>query len=240
MPVLDMSEKPKILIVEDEKAILQGLIDVFVFHGFEVDHAMDGELGLDKALNKSYDLILLDVMLPLLDGFSLCNRIREKDLQLPIVMLTAKSTEQDIITGLTLGADDYISKPFSVRELVLRVQSVLKRTQQQIDQNEIIDVGLIQIDTVNLQQINASPPLSFTHREIEILHFLQQHGNRPVTREELLEQVWGYRQPQFIETRTVDIHIAKLRRKIEQNPKKPKFLVTVRGQGYRLLAHATE
>lgn len=230
-----MSNKPKLLIVEDEQAILQGLMDVFVFHGYQVDAAMDGKAGLEKALSQEYDLILLDVMLPYIDGFSICNKVREKDLRQPIIMLTAKSSEQDIITGLTLGADDYISKPFSVRELVLRVESVLKRAQKQLQDIEILSIGNIRIDTANLQQIESHKPQQFTRREIEILHYLQQHHQRPVPREELLEKVWGYLRAENIETRTVDIHIAKLRRKIETNPKQPKYLLTIRGEGYRLM-----
>lgn len=232
-----MSGKPRLLVVEDEQAILQGLIDVFVFHGYDVDSAMDGKTGLDKALHGNYDLILLDVMLPYVDGFTICNRIRERDLQQPVIMLTAKSSEEDIITGLTLGADDYITKPFSVRELVLRVESVLRRTLKRVDQTEVIEVGEIRIDTANLQQLDCDKPRQFTRREIEILHYLLQHGQRPVPREELLEKVWGYRQAASVETRTVDIHIAKLRRKIEIDPKQPKYLLTIRGEGYRLVNH---
>jgi two-component system response regulator RegX3 len=232
-----MKVKTKLLIVEDETAILQGLLDVFVFHGYQVDSAPDGKQALEKVFENAYDLILLDVMLPFIDGFSVCNQIRDKDLQLPIIMLTAKSTEEDIITGLTLGADDYISKPFSVRELVLRVESVLKRTLQRAAQVPVMAVGDIQIDTANLVQLHGDKAQHFTRREVELLHYLQQHGQRPVPREELLEKVWGYRQAESIETRTVDIHIAKLRRKIEPDPKQPKYLLTIRGEGYRLLSN---
>ena len=229
-----MSSKPKLLIVEDEQAILLGLIDVFIFHGFDVDSADDGQVGLDKALTKSFDLILLDVMLPSMDGFEICNKIRAEDKRLPIIMLTAKSSEQDIITGLTLGADDYIAKPFSIRELVLRVNSVLKRTQPHNRQNTFLQIGSMQIDTANLVQIDSSNPCSFSRRELDILGYLQNNSERPVSREELLEQVWGYKRADSIETRTVDIHIAKLRRKIEADPKQPKHLLTIRGEGYRL------
>ncbi|MGR9099676.1 MAG: response regulator transcription factor [Gammaproteobacteria bacterium] len=232
-----MPEKPRLLIVEDEEAILNGLIDVFVYHGFDVDFAMDGRAGLDKALNGRYSLILLDVMLPSMDGFSLCNRIREKDLNQPIIMLTAKSTEQDIVTGLTLGADDYVAKPFSVRELVLRVEAVLKRTRPKAGKEATLEIADgMKIDTLNLVQRDVPEPLTFTRREIEILRYLQSRQERPVTREELLENVWGYRRADAIETRTVDIHIAKLRRKIEPDPKHPRYLVTLRGEGYRLFA----
>ena len=230
-----MQRKSKLLIVEDELAICQGLVDVFVFHGFDADAAVDGRDGLNKALSGNYALILLDVMLPELDGFSICNKIRETDKHQPIIMLTAKSSEQDIITGLTLGADDYIAKPFSVRELVLRVESVLKRSDRLCREAKVIQVGKIKIDTANLIQIDNTSPLSFTRREIDILQYLQQHAERPVSRDELLEVVWGYKHADSIETRTVDIHIAKLRRKIEPDPKQPRVLVTLRGEGYRLL-----
>ena len=226
--------KLKLLIIEDEQAILQGLVDVFVFHGFEVDSAADGKEGLEKALTGEYALILLDIMLPTLDGYTICNKIREHDRNQPIIMLTAKASEQDIIMGLTLGADDYIAKPFSVRELVLRVNAVLKRNHQQEHGISILQVGEMQIDTANLIQINSEHPHSFSRRELDILSFLQTNSERPVSREELLEQVWGYKQADAIETRTVDIHIAKLRRKIETDPKQPERLVTVRGEGYRL------
>jgi two-component system response regulator RegX3 len=176
-------------------------------------------------------------MLPFIDGFTICNKIREQDKNQAIIMLTAKSTEQDIITGLTLGADDYISKPFSIRELVLRVNTVLKRSGLNLQQNSTLQIGNMQIDTANLVQIHAEQPCSFSRRELEILLYLQTHSERPISREELLEKVWGYQQADAIETRTVDIHIAKLRRKIEKNPKQPQFLLTVRGEGYRLLAN---
>ena len=196
---------------------------------------MDGQEGLQKAITGNYALILLDVMLPGLDGFSICNRIRERDLEQPVILLTAKAAEQDVINGLTLGADDYITKPFSVRELVLRVEAVLKRSRRQLREKAIIKVGDIKIDSYNLMQLDSSEPLRFTRREIDILQYLLNHTERPVPRDELLEQVWGYRQASTIETRTVDIHIAKLRRKIEKNSKHPQYLVTLRGEGYRLI-----
>ena len=230
-----MTNKLKLLIIEDEPAILQGLVDVFIFHSFDVDSADDGKAGLEKALTGKHDLILLDVMLPSIDGFTICNKIREQNKHQPIIMLTAKSSEEDIINGLTLGADDYIAKPFSIRELVLRVNTVLKRTKLHTQINPVLQVGEIQIDTANLIQINTSNPYAFSRRELDILHYLQQHSERPVSREELLEQVWGYKQADAIETRTVDIHIAKLRRKIESDPKLPERIVTVRGEGYRLI-----
>ena len=230
-----MQPKPKLLIIEDEEPIIQGLTDVFVFHGYQVDTAMDGQKGLNKALGGHYALILLDVMLPTIDGYSICNRIREQDRDQPIIMLTAKSTEEDIINGLSLGADDYIAKPFSVRELVLRVEAVLKRTLKLQQDCPVIQVGDIKIDSSNMVQLESSNPLKFTRRELRLLQYLQHHSERPVPRDELLEKVWGFRRADAIETRTVDIHIAKLRRKIEPDPKQPQFLITLRGEGYRLL-----
>ena len=244
-----MDRKLKLLIIEDEEAILQGLTDLFVFHGYDVASATDGRRGLDMASTGTYDLIILDVMLPGLDGFAVCNEIRQQDRDQPIIMLTAKTAEDDILTGLTLGADDYISKPFSVRELVLRVEAVLRRSQKVRRQERHFEVGNhLCIDTANLvghyvcqppsspsSSGSANDPIVFTRREIDILQYLHQHADRIVSREELLAEVWGYAQPDSIETRTVDIHIAKLRRKIEPDPKTPVFLITLRGEGYKLL-----
>lgn len=227
-----MSQKPRILIVEDELAILKGLIDVFVYHGFDVESAEQGGDGLHKALNGKFDLILLDVMLPEIDGFEICNRIRQRDLQQPVIMLTAKSSDDDIVQGLTLGADDYVTKPFSITELVLRVKAVLRRTG--FDDGNVREIRLVNglnIDTENL----CAGEVVFTRREMELLRYLSQQSDRPVPREELLARVWGYSNQHDIETRTVDIHIAKLRSKIETDPSCPQAIVTVRGAGYRLM-----
>ncbi|MEE9339134.1 MAG: response regulator transcription factor [Methylococcaceae bacterium] len=229
-------QKIKILIVEDEVAIREGLIDVFVYHGYEVDSSGDGKEGLEKAISGQFDLVLLDVMLPGLNGFEICNRIRENDRDQAIIMLTAKSSDEDIIEGLSMGADDYVSKPFSIAQLVLRVQAVLRRTHSVINlENQLELGGNITIDCQNYSGIRGDKVLAFTRREIEILLYLQANTQRPVPREELLNKVWGYANTVDLETRTVDIHIAKLRRKIENNPSNPDYLITVRGAGYRLL-----
>jgi two-component system response regulator RegX3 len=236
-----MNRKLRLLIVEDEEAIRTGLIDLFVFHGYEVDFAADGNDGLKKALSGNYDLILLDVMLPGMDGFEICNRIRSQDRDQPIIMLTAKTSDEDIIQGLTLGADDYVAKPFSVAQLVLRVQAVLRRSRGGDDANNTIRLGdAIEIDGANLAGRRDGESLSFTRREIEILQYLESNSSRPVSRDELLHKVWGYAKNADLETRTVDIHIAKLRRKIEPDATQPRFLVTVRGRGYRLLSEGGE
>jgi two-component system response regulator RegX3 len=231
-----MNQKPRILIVEDEEAIRVGLVDVFIYHGFAVDSAAEGSAGLHKALSGTFDMILLDVMLPDINGFDICNRIREQDKDQPIIMLTAKTSDEDIVHGLTLGADDYVAKPFSVAQLVLRVQAVLRRSRNSEASEHYIRLGdALVIDIRNLSGKRDDAPLSFTRREIEIIQYLHRHRERPVSREELLNKVWGYAKNADLETRTVDIHIAKLRRKIEANSAQPRFLTTVRGAGYRLL-----
>ena len=227
-----MAQKARLLIVEDEAAIRTGLVDVFVYHGYEVDTAEHGEIGLQKALSGRYDMILLDVMLPGVDGFEICNRIRQQDRQQAVIMLTAKSSDEDIVQGLTLGADDYVAKPFSVTQLVLRVQAVLRRAGIGEDSEREIRLnnGMI-VDALNL----CAGDTAFTRREMDLLLYLAQQHDRPVAREELLARVWGYANHLEIETRTVDIHIAKLRRKIETDPSRPETIVTVRGAGYRLM-----
>jgi two-component system response regulator RegX3 len=232
-----MTSKPRLLIIEDEPAIRTGLVDVFVYHGYEVEAAADGRDGLRKALEEPFDLALLDVMMPGMNGFDVCEEIRRAGRELAIIMLTAKSADEDIINGLTLGADDYVSKPFSVAQLVLRVQAVLRRTRGEVEAPPIIKLGDdVVIDTRNLSGVRGTQTLAFTRREMEILQYLNANGDHPASREELLAKVWGYARPLEMETRTVDIHIAKLRRKIEASPGEPRYLVTVRGAGYRLLA----
>jgi len=230
-----MNRQIRVLVVEDEEAIREGLIDVLVFHGYDVDSAATGPEGLDKALTGRFDLILLDIMLPGIDGYEICDRIRAEDRYQPIIMLTAKSSDDEIIHGLKLGADDYVPKPFSVQQLVLRVEAVLRRSQVGQEQARTLSVGDVEIDTENLSGRIGDEDIAFTKREIEVLCFLAENSDRPVSRDELLARVWGYARGLEIETRTVDIHIAKLRRKIEADPKEPQVLITVRGAGYRLV-----
>jgi two-component system response regulator RegX3 len=231
-----MSRPARILIVEDEEAIREGLTDVLVFHKYETDSAATGPQGLEKALTGKFDLILLDIMLPGIDGYEICNRIRAVDRNQPIIMLTAKTSDEEIVQGLKLGADDYVAKPFSIQQLVLRIEAVLRRSRMGIEQARTISLDGIDIDTENMKGQSGANEIDFTRREIELLCYLARHPDRPVPREELLLKVWGYARNLDIETRTVDIHIAKLRRKIEQDPKEPRNLITVRGAGYRLIA----
>ena len=236
-----MTQNANILIVEDEPAIRMGLIDVFIYHGYTVDFADNGTEGLEKALTGEFDLILLDVMLPGINGFDICNRIREQSRDQAIIMLTAKSSDEDIIKGLSLGADDYVSKPFSVAQLVLRVQAVLRRSKPETQQNSRIMLdNETEIDCLNLSGKAGKNTLSFTRREIDLLQYLESHSQGPVSREELLHKVWGYANNVDLETRTVDIHIAKLRRKIEKDSASPAFLVTIRGAGYKLLCQSSK
>ena len=232
-----MNDKPHILVVEDEPAIRSGLVDVLVFHGYEVTAAADGIAGLEHALAGRFDLMLLDIMLPGMNGFDVCNAIREADKELPIIMLTAKVSDEDIVHGLRLGADDYVAKPFSVEQLVLRIGAVLRRTRPAPASTIVLttDTGAeTVIDTANLAANRGGEEIGFTRREMEILEYLHANADRPVSRSELLTEVWGYAPEADIETRTVDIHIAKLRRKLETDPKTPVHLTTVRGAGYRL------
>jgi len=179
--------KPCILVVEDEAAIRDGLADVLVYHGFRVDAVGDGRDGMHKALSGQYDLLLLDVMLPGCDGFAICDAVRKIDRDQPIIMLTAKTTDEDIVNGLSLGADDYIAKPFSIAQLVLRVKAVLRRSKTTAAAAAQIKLaGDVEIDTRNLSGRRGSAPLTFTRREMEILEYLQRNSERPVSRDERL------------------------------------------------------
>ena len=226
--------KPRLLIIEDEEAILEGLADVFVYNGYEVETATEGKSGLEMALAGGYHLVLLDIMIPGLDGFSVCDKIREVDRHLPIIMLTAKTSEEDIVKGLKLGADDYVPKPFSVAQLLARVEAVLRRSGKLHRDMNALNLGDLVVHPQQLMGTRDGEEIPFTQRELEILVYLNQHTVRPVSRQELLREVWGYANVDFLETRTVDIHIAKLRRKIERDSSQPELLVTVRGEGYQL------
>ena len=234
---MSMNNKAKILIVEDEEAIRSGLVDVFIYHGYEVGTAENGNDGLKQACSGQFDLVLLDVMLPGMNGFDILRQLREQDREQAVIMLTAKGTDEDIIEGLSLGADDYVAKPFSITQLVLRVEAVLRRTRPSEDNTIIIELDdTLKLDTQNLSADINQQTITFTRREMDILQYLHQHHGRPVPRDELLNRVWGYAKDLDLETRTVDIHIAKLRRKIEPVQARPQYLITVRGAGYKLLS----
>ena len=227
--------KAGILVVEDDPALLRGLSDFLVFNGFEVRAVEDGGLGLQTALDQAFDLVLLDVMLPTLDGFSICREIRRNKPNQAVIMLTAKGSEEDIVTGFKAGADDYINKPFSLRELMVRVQAVLRRSGKPIGE-EMIRFRDIVFDARQLKASLADRTTELTRREMDIMAYLHLNRDRIVSKKDLLRDVWNYSDPD-VETRTVDIHILKLRKKIsELDPDLP-FIETVRGEGYRLDDH---
>ncbi len=229
-----MPKKPKarILVVEDDQAICQGLLDVFVFNGYHATGVADGGEGLDKALNEQYDIIILDVMLPTCDGFTICKEVREKKPNQAIMMLTAKGAENDIVHGFKVGADDYVSKPFSLRELMVRVEAVLRRSGKITGDEEIKHKDLL-FDGKTLTATCGDHKMELTRKEMDIISYLFRHKDRIVSKKELLIEVWNYADAD-IETRTVDIHILKLRKKISTLNNGESFILTIRGEGYRL------
>lgn len=225
-------QSEKVLVVDDESPIADILKFNLEREGYHVLLAHDGEQAVDLALTELPDLVVLDIMLPGLDGFEACRLIRERS-AVPIIMLTAKETENDKVRGLELGADDYLTKPFSPRELVARVRALLRRTQGSMSQaegEERIYCGDMMIDLVNRRVYRAERETELTPREYELLAFLAARAGQVFARETLLEQVWGYQYPGDI--RTVDVTVRRLREKIEDDPSQPKFLLTKRSVGY--------
>jgi DNA-binding response OmpR family regulator len=230
----DTKNMVTILLIEDEPEMQRGLRDNLEFEGYKVDVAGDGKEGLKKLLNRTYDLVILDVMLPEMSGFDVCKRAREKGAGVPIVMLTAKGEEVDKVLGLELGADDYITKPFSLRELLARIKAVLRRKEGKSSESAgILKIGSIEIDFSTYSVSKKGKSIEMTPKECEILRFLWQHKNQTVSRDALLTNVWGY--DESISSRTVDNFIVKLRHKIEQSPSKPRHIITIHGIGYKLL-----
>ncbi len=224
--------KARILVVEDDPALLRGLVDVLIYNGYEVKGEEDGGQGLKAGLHEAYDLLLLDVMLPTLDGFSICKEIRKKKPGQGIIIITAKGAEDDIVTGFNAGADDYISKPFSLREVMVRVEAVLRRTGKNPGDLEIA-LGGIFFDGQNLVAEYQDQTAELTRKEMDIIAYLHHHRDRIVSKKELLTEVWHYADAD-IETRTVDIHMLKLRKKISQLIGDTPLITTIRGEGYRL------
>ena len=223
-----------ILIIEDEIAIAEGLVDLCELNGYRVKHVVDGESGLAEALSGQYGLVLLDLMLPGMDGFTVCDKIREKDKSLPIIILSAKNSDDDIINGLRFGADDYIPKPFSVPMLLARIEAVLRRSRQTMENEGKLVAGNLRVNFREYTGVRGTEELAFTRKEIEILEYLWNNRDHAIPRSELLRKVWGYENAESVDTRTVDIHITKLRKKIEDDPAHPKLLVTFRGEGYQM------
>lgn len=227
----------KILIVEDELNMVQGLKDNLEFEGYEVDAAMEGSSGLQKVLQGKYDLILLDVMLPEVSGFDICKAARKAGVDTPVILLTAKGEEIDKVLGLELGADDYITKPFSLRELLARIKAILRRTSnggEGHSDTEFVNIGNIRVNFRNYLARCGDQEIKMSHKEFEVLHYLYQNAGKTIHRDDLMSSVWSI--DYDITTRTVDNFILKLRQKIETDPNNPKIILTVHGVGYKLIA----
>jgi DNA-binding response OmpR family regulator len=223
-----------ILIIEDEANMRRGLVDNLRFEGYTTSEADDGAKGLQLILSTPCDLILLDVMMPGMNGFDVCRRAREAGITAPIVMLTAKGEEFDRVLGLELGADDYVTKPFSLRELLARVKAILRRVHQDHAAPEShVCIGKLLVDFDSYLATDSGHEVGLTHKEFEVLRHLFEHRGKTVSRDQLLTEVWGY--DESISTRTIDNFILKLRQKIEDDPARPRTILTVHGIGYKLL-----
>lgn len=224
----------KVLIVEDEPAMVAGLRDNFEFEGYEVITAPDGVAGLERALKESPDLVVLDVMMPRMSGLDVCRHLKAKRPSVPVIMLTARGQEVDKVVGLELGADDYVTKPFSIRELLARVKAVLRRSSGATSkQQEVYTFGEVEVNVRTCQVSRRGQSLEFSAKEFDLLRFFLDHPGETLSRDKLLEEVWGY--DHFPTTRTVDTHIVRLRQKVEPKPEEPKFILTVHGTGYKFV-----
>ena len=225
--------KKRILVVDDESNMRRGLRDNLEFEGYEVMEAEDGEIALKVHAENDFDLIVLDVMMPNLGGFDVCKTIRNSGDQTPIILLTAKGEEIDKVLGLEIGADDYVQKPFSIRELLARIKAVLRRAKTEVKTEDTAQIGLLNVNFKEYKAVRNGEEERLSHKEFEILNFLLQHKNEIVDRYDLLKNVWGYNEQPT--TRTVDNFIVKLRQKVEENPAKPQHIITIHGSGYKLI-----
>lgn len=226
----------RILIVEDEPNMRLGLKDNLEFEGYEVDLAEDGAAGLQKIMDGTYSLVLLDVMLPKMSGFDVCKNVRSKGNKTPVILLTAKGEEIDKVLGLELGADDYVTKPFSLRELLARIKAVIRRGEETTGASankDFVKIGRIEVNFASYNAFEDGQPVQMSHKEFEILNFLWNHKNATTSRDDLLNNVWGYDESPT--TRTVDNFILKLRQKTENDPNHPQVILTVHGIGYKLI-----
>ncbi|HEY6252776.1 MAG TPA: response regulator transcription factor [Candidatus Angelobacter sp.] len=223
----------KILIVEDEPNMVAGLRDNFEFEGYQVVSAADGSEGLERALSDSPDLVLLDVMMPKMSGLEVCKQLKAKRPSMPIIMLTARGQEVDKVVGLELGADDYVTKPFSIRELMARVKAVLRRSHTLPKEEDRYSFGDAEVDLKRCRVTRSGKEIEFSATEFELLKYFVVHSGEILSRDRLLEDVWGY--DRYPTTRTVDAHLVRLRQKLEPNPEQPRFFLTVHGTGYRFV-----
>jgi DNA-binding response OmpR family regulator len=225
----------KILVVDDEQNMRTGLKDNLEFEGYDVETANDGEHGLKKILENTYNLIILDVMMPKKSGFDVCKEVRKAGITTPIILLTAKGEEIDKVVGLEIGADDYVTKPFSLRELLARVKAILRRGENLV-MNEAareVKIGKLEVNFNGYKATSKNKDVQMSHKEFEILHYLWKHRNSTVSRDDLLTEIWGYDENPA--TRTVDNFMLKLRQKVETDPNHPKIILTVHGIGYKLV-----
>lgn len=224
-----MISSSRILIVEDDPALLRGLSDNFQVAGYQVETASDGKIGLAKVLASPPDLLLLDIMLPLLNGYEICQQVRQAKHEFPIIMLSAKGQEQEIVRGLELGADDYMTKPFGILELMARVKRLVK--QNSIDHAKPITIGKAILDRESHTLTREGELISLTTKEYRLLDYFVSNRHRALTRSDIINKVWG--SSIIVSTRSVDRCVATLRSKIEEEPAKPKFIHTIRDIGYR-------
>jgi len=222
----------RILLVEDEPSLVLTLTDRLVNEGYQVETAGDGEAGLARALEGSFDLILLDVMLPGRDGFEVCRELRSRGVQVPIVMLTARGQVVDRVVGLKLGADDYVTKPFEMIELLARIEALFRRARAAVSAPAgTYAFGDVRVDFRRAEVFRGAAPLALSALEFKLLAYFIQNRGALLTRDELLDKVWGY--DAMPTTRTVDVHVASLRQKLERNPSRPEYILTVHRRGYR-------
>ena len=230
---LATGKKTRILIVEDEPAMVAGLRDNFEYEGYEVISAADGVEGLERALGEEPDLIVLDVMMPRMSGLDVCKQLKAKKPSLPIIMLTARGQEVDKVVGLELGADDYVTKPFSIRELMARVKAVLRRASPQSPEPEIYRFSDVEVNVRRNEVTRNGSRVELSAKEFALLAYFVAHPAETLSRDRLLDAVWGYEN--YPNTRTVDTHIVHLRQKLEPNPEEPRFILTVHGTGYKFV-----
>jgi len=225
--------KTRILIVEDEPAMVQGLRDNFEYEGYEVISAADGVDGLNRAIADQPDLVVLDVMMPKMSGLDVCKQLKARKPSMPIIMLTARGQEIDKVVGLELGADDYVTKPFSIRELMARVKAVLRRASPQAPTAEVYRFSDVEVNVRSNEVLRGGQPVELSSKEFALLAYFVAHPAETLSRDRLLDAVWGYEN--YPTTRTVDAHIVHLRQKLEPNPEEPRFILTVHGSGYKFV-----
>ncbi len=227
------NKRTRILIVEDEPAMVAGLRDNFEFEGYDVISADNGKAGLERALADDPDLVVLDVMMPLMSGLDVCKQLKARRPSVPIIMLTARGQEIDKVVGLELGADDYVTKPFSVRELMARAKAVLRRVSPQPGLPDVYRFSDVEVNVRSNEVLRAGTPIELSAKEFALLAYFISHPAETLSRDRLLDAVWGYEN--YPNTRTVDAHIVHLRQKLELNPEEPRFILTVHGSGYKFV-----